>query len=125
MTSLTKRPGSRPLSGPARAVATSLPGGSLSGVWADTALLPSTAPALRAKSTAATAVPDRATTRAMIATTIAGDGLLRHMTHLRERPGHRARGPSAGRYPPAPTPAARPGAKPSGPGPSLTGCHVP
>src|SRR3954469_981158 len=110
MTPLTKRPGIRPLALPARAVATSLPAATLSGVRADTALLPSTAPALRAKSTAATAVPDRATTRAMIATTIAGEGVLRRMTHLRVRgPGHPARGPCEARYPATPTPAARPG----------------
>jgi hypothetical protein len=57
----------------------SLPAARCSEERAETALLPSTAPALRAKSTAATAVPDNATTRATIATTIAGDGVLRRM----------------------------------------------
>ena len=55
-------------------VATSLPAAERSDALAPTALLPSTAPALCAKSTAATAVPERATTSAMMATTMAGDG---------------------------------------------------
>ena len=66
----------RPFDFPVVAVATSLPCAVPSETVDATALLPSTAPALRAKSTAATAVPDSATASAMSATTIAGDGIL-------------------------------------------------
>src|SRR3954469_14390238 len=126
MTPLTKRPGIRPLALPARAVATSLPAATLSGVRADTALLPSTAPALRAKSTAAIAVPDRATTRATIATTIAGDGVLRRIG----TPPCKGRGTAPAARARHGTPRrprmqyASMGAKPSGPRPSLVGWHV-
>src|SRR4051794_33540185 len=125
MTSLRKRPGRRPLPGPADAVATSLPAERFSDEDADTALLWSTAPALRAKSTAATAVPDRATIRAMTATTIAGDGILRRMGDDLRRGGPRASCPrfEHGRYREHATvaaPAARTGAKSSGTRPSLS-----
>ena len=66
----------RPASSPRDAVATSLPLRRLSEELADTALLPSTAPALRAKLTAATPVPVIANTSAITETTIDGEGVL-------------------------------------------------
>ena len=67
---------SGPCRTPERCVATSLPAAALSLAPDATALLPSTAPELFAKFTAATAVPDRPTASATIATTIAGEGSL-------------------------------------------------
>ena len=74
MTPSRKRAGIWPLPLPPVEVATSLPAAERSEALAPTALLPSTAPAFWAKLTAAMAVPDSATTRAMTATTMAGDG---------------------------------------------------
>ena len=74
MTPSRKRAGIWPLPLPPVEVATSLPAAERSDALAPTALLPSTAPAFWAKLTAAMAVPDRATTSAMTATTMAGDG---------------------------------------------------
>ena len=74
MTPSRKRAGIWPLPLPPVEVATSLPAAERSDALAPTALLPSTAPAFWAKSTAAMAVPERATTSAMTATTMAGDG---------------------------------------------------
>ena len=69
----------RPLSGPLRLVATSLPAALSMLERALTASFPSTLPALRAKLTAATLVPPSETNRAIDATTIDGDGLLNRM----------------------------------------------
>ena len=74
-TSARNLPGTWPLSEPERLVATSLPAALSSVAPLNTALLPSTAPALRAKLTAATLVPPSATNSAISATTMAGDGL--------------------------------------------------
>src|SRR3954453_14882960 len=69
-----KRIGILPFSEPLLAVATSLPAARLPDDPAPTALLPSTAPALRAKLTAAIDVPAAANTSAMMDTTSDGEG---------------------------------------------------
>src|SRR3954462_6102632 len=68
------RPGIWPLCEPPVAVATSRPVACFSPDEAPTALLPSTAPALRAKLTAATADPVLAITSATIEITSEGEG---------------------------------------------------
>src|SRR5437588_336016 len=66
--------GRRPRLGPRPTIATSLPAATPLLALADTALLPSTAPALRAKLTTAAAEPVIAKTSATRATTIDGEG---------------------------------------------------